>query len=191
MTRYRTIVADPPWAYNEGWPAASTSPHSAFNRKGVPADTRVREPLPYGSMTVAEIAALDVTALATDDAHLFLWTTNRYLRESYGVAEAWGFKFSQMLTWCKPPRGIGPGGVFASSSEFALYARRGKPEHLARQDRSWWVWSRAGHSVKPEAFLDIVEASCPGPYLEMFSRRARLGWDTWGDEALHGTEAVA
>jgi N6-adenosine-specific RNA methylase IME4 len=22
----------------------------------------------------------------------------------------------------------------------------------------------------------------PGPYLEMFSRRARFGWDVWGNE---------
>lgn len=42
-----------------------------------------------------------------------------------------------------------------------------------------------------DALLDLVEAVSPGPYLEMFSRRARLGWQTWGDEALHGTEAVA
>ncbi len=39
-------------------------------------------------------------------------------------------------------------------------------------------------------FLDIVESVSPGPYLEMFSRRARLGWETWGDEALGGTEAM-
>jgi N6-adenosine-specific RNA methylase IME4 len=47
------------------------------------------------------------------------------------------------------------------------------------------------HSAKPEAFLDVVEQVSPGPYLELFSRRARLGWDTWGDEALHGMEALA
>ena len=40
------------------------------------------------------------------------------------------------------------------------------------------------HSAKPEAFLDLVERVSPGPYLEMFARRNRLGWDTWGDEAL-------
>jgi N6-adenosine-specific RNA methylase IME4 len=37
----------------------------------------------------------------------------------------------------------------------------------------------------------MVEQVSPGPYLEMFSRRARLGWDTWGDESLHGTAAMA
>ena len=29
-----------------------------------------------------------------------------------------------------------------------------------------------------------------GPYLEMFARRARFGWDFWGDESL-GTAELA
>ena len=29
---YSTIVADPPWAYDEGWPGASTSPNSKMHR---------------------------------------------------------------------------------------------------------------------------------------------------------------
>jgi N6-adenosine-specific RNA methylase IME4 len=49
---------------------------------------------------------------------------------------------------------------------------------------SWYVWPRRAHSQKPEAFYDLVEQVSPAPWLEMFSRRARIGWDTWGDEAL-------
>jgi N6-adenosine-specific RNA methylase IME4 len=45
------------------------------------------------------------------------------------------------------------------------------------------------HSAKPEFFLDLIEQVSPGPRLEMFSRRARLGWDTWGDQALGGVAA--
>lgn len=44
------------------------------------------------------------------------------------------------------------------------------------------------HSAKPEGFMDIVETVSPGPYLEMFARRQRLGWDTWGNEALQHVE---
>lgn len=32
---------------------------------------------------------------------------------------------------------------------------------------------------------DLVEQVSPGPYLEMFARRNRLGWDTWGNESLN------
>jgi N6-adenosine-specific RNA methylase IME4 len=41
-----------------------------------------------------------------------------------------------------------------------------------------------GHSVKPEGFLDMVERVSPAPRLELFARRDRLGWDTWGNESL-------
>jgi N6-adenosine-specific RNA methylase IME4 len=48
----------------------------------------------------------------------------------------------------------------------------------------WFQWGRGAHSAKPEAFLDLVEQVSPGPYLELFARRNRLGWDTWGNETL-------
>ena len=179
--KYRTIVADPPWAYDQGWPGASTSERSAFVARP---DMPKRLPLPYQSMTLADIASLPVQHMADDDAHLFMWTTSRYLRNAFGIVETWGFRYSQTLTWCKSRRGIGPGGVFASTSEFVLYARRGKPEHLSRIDSTWFTWPRGEHSRKPEAFLDMVEQVSPGPYLEMFARRNRLGWDTWGNQSF-------
>lgn len=40
------------------------------------------------------------------------------------------------------------------------------------------------HSRKPEGAQDLIERISPGPYLELFARRQRLGWDTWGDQAL-------
>lgn len=36
------------------------------------------------------------------------------------------------------------------------------------------------HSAKPAAALDLVESVSPGPYVELFARRPRLGWDSWG-----------
>jgi hypothetical protein len=53
-------------------------------------------------------------------------------------------------------------------------------EPVARIDRSWWEWPRGAHSEKPAAFLDIVEQVSPGPYVELFARSPRLGWDSWG-----------
>lgn len=176
MTRYRTIVADPPWAYDEGWPI------NRGQREGA------RIGLPYASMTLADIHALDVRSLAAVDAHLLIWTTNRYVRETYAVAESWGFRPTQLLTWCKEPVGIGPGGVFANTSEFVVYARRGKPQHLQRVDSTWWLLPRGQHSAKPDAFLDMVEHALPGPYVELFARRARFGWDYWGDQSLGTAE---
>lgn len=144
--------------------------------------------LPYQTMTVDQIEALEIPA--DDDAHLYLWTTNRFLEAAYDVARAWRFDPSQLLTWCKTPMGIGFGGSFCNTTEFVLFCRRGSLKAKCRIDSTWWKWSRPyenghiAHSSKPEAFQDMVEQVSPGPYLELFARRTRLGWYTWGNEAL-------
>lgn len=132
-------------------------------------------------MSVEDIAALSVSELAADDAHLYLWTTSRYLRDAFDVVRRWGWRFSQTLTWCKPPWGIGAGGAFCSTTEFVLFCRRGNLKPLERQNTTWWEWERQRpHSSKPQAFLDVVERVSPGPYVELFSRSPRMGWDSWG-----------
>jgi N6-adenosine-specific RNA methylase IME4 len=45
---------------------------------------------------------------------------------------------------------------------------------------SWFMAPRGAHSVKPPLFADLVEQMSPGPYLELFARQPRLGWDSWG-----------
>jgi len=153
--------------------------------------------LPYERMDVLQIGKLPVVDLSEPDAHLYLWTTNRFVEAAYAVTRAWGFRPAQLLTWCKTPMGIGFGGAFTTTTEFILFSRRGTLAHAARQDSSWWQWSRPyenghiAHSRKPDAFQDLVEQVSPGPYLEMFARRNRLGWDTWGDEGLGHVEMPA
>lgn len=183
MKRYRTIVADPPWHY-DGWTNNVTARFATV--------TPGRKPLDYPSMTVTQIAALPIRDLAEDDAHLYLWTTNRYLFDARAVAEAWGFRYAQALIWAKTPRGKGPGGAFAQNAEYILFCRRGTLPHKERLDSVWFNWRRTpGHSVKPDAMLDMVEAVSPGPYVELFARRARFGWDYWGNESLGTAEMAA
>jgi N6-adenosine-specific RNA methylase IME4 len=183
VKRYRTIVADPPWHY-EALPVGRPP-------IGAEHDGRTT-PLPFASMTVGEIAALPVRDLADRDAHVYLWTTNRYLRDAFDVLAAWGFRYSQTLAWCKKPMGLGPGATFANTMEFVLVGKRGSLAPLRRWHTAWLQLPRTGvHSRKPEAFLDIVEQVSPGPYVELFARRDRLGWDTWGNESLGTAELVA
>jgi N6-adenosine-specific RNA methylase IME4 len=187
---YRTLVVDPPWQMMAG-------PNKfAVTREGKPNighDPRTR-PMAYPTMTLDEIKALPVDDLAEPEAHLYLWTTSAYVDAAYDVVRAWGFRPGQLLTWCKTPRGLGLGGAFVSTTEFVLCGRRGSLPNTARVDTSWWNWTRPEsktgpmHSRKPEAFLDLVEQVSPGPYLELFARRQRLGWDTWGNEALEHVE---
>lgn len=173
--RYRTIVADPPWDYRD----------TSF-RSGAGHGTKyANRAIPYDCLSVDDIAALPVADLAEDDALLFLWTTSRYLPKSFGVVEAWGFRYVQMLVWVKP--GPMPMAMpFAPpATEFLLGCKRGAPPVTVRSfPSSALVIPQGVHSAKPESFLDHIEAIGEPPYLEMFARRQRLGWDTWGNEAL-------
>jgi N6-adenosine-specific RNA methylase IME4 len=179
VKRYRTIVADPPWPYPEGFGIGRIP-------EGVEHDGR-RQALPYDDMTLDDIKALPVATLAEPDGcHLYLWTTNRYLRDAFDVAAAWGFRFGQIIVWAKKPMSGVLGGAFSPNVEFVLFCRRGKLAHLDRQPSQWYEWKRqtGHHSRKPDAFLDLVEQVSPGPYAELFARRARFGWDYWGNESL-------
>jgi N6-adenosine-specific RNA methylase IME4 len=144
-------------------------------------------------MTIAEIKAMPVRTLAETEAYLFLWTTNKHLEAAYDVIRAWSFVPRQTLVWCKEPMGQGPGGMFATTTEFVVIAQRIGPASHARGRRtngqriptSWFQWRRGSHSQKPEHFYDIVEQVSPPPYVELFARRHRLGWDVWGDQSAN------
>jgi N6-adenosine-specific RNA methylase IME4 len=180
--RYSTIVVDPPW------PMPSGGVYSGSGRWRKPPSA-----LPYPVMSLAEITALPIDELRRRDSHLYLWVPNAFMTEAYPILEAWKYRPSQILVWAKTPRGIGLGGTFTNTTEFAIFARRGSLQALRRIDTTWFNWTRPhnNHSAKPEAFLDLVEQVSPGPYLELFARRNRLGWDTWGNEALEHVEVVA
>lgn len=83
-------------------------------------------------------------------------------------------------------------GVNGEADEMVERINGGKGEKLAEgySPTRWWNWPRGKHSAKPEAFQDVVESVSPGPYLELFARRQRLGWATWGNEALNHVELV-
>ena len=179
--KYRTIVADPPW------PMPDSGPWTRVNGNWGPYQGQTSD-IPYSTMSMDDIAALPVGDRAERDAHLYVWTTNRFLEDTYDIVRGWGFRPAQLLVWCKAPMGIGMGGTFTSTTEFIIFGRRGTLKASRRLDSSWWLWKRGPHSAKPEAFLDLVEQVSPGPYLEMFARRNRLGWDTWGNECLQHVE---
>lgn len=177
-TLYRTIVADPPWEYTQ----------SRIVTTAKTAKTRPEAAAKYRTMTDTEIAALPVGAWCEDDAHLYLWATNPRLRAAFGIVEAWGFEYRTLLTWEKQGT-LGMGYYFRGQTEHVLFATRGKlPIPPEKRERNIFRAPKTGHSIKPDSFMDMVERVSPGPYLEMFARRQRLGWDTWGNEALNHVE---
>ncbi len=184
--KYRTIVADPPWKKPDtGARTHSSNGHWDTGTRpmaGIPSVT------PYRQMTVAQIAALPVPDISEPDAHLYVWTFGPYIEATYSIVRQWGFRPSALLTGCKEPMGLGFGGAYVPTTEHVLFARRGRDVRVSRWDSTWFPFKRGDHSEKPEAFLDIVEQVSPDPRLEMFARRARFGWDYWGDESLQTVE---
>ena len=149
-------------------------------------------------MAVEQIAALPVADFADPHGcHLFLWVTPELYRlgEGVRVARAWGFEPVDELIWEKP--NIGMGRFPRHVHEPLLIARSGKlPFGGPRNVRSVQRWSQRRargnggkvHSAKPDAALDLIEQVSPGPYLELFARRARFGWEYAGDESLGTVE---
>ena len=158
--KYRTILADPPWNIEQvGGRGASRH---------------------YPLMTLNQIKSLPVGSLAQDNAHLWLWVTNATLRHGYDVAEAWGFTVRSPLTWVKFRLGLG--NYLRNATEHLLFATKGRGPVEFRSQPTWLNAPVQDHSHKPEEQFAIIERCSPGPYLELFARRPRPGWDVWGDE---------
>jgi N6-adenosine-specific RNA methylase IME4 len=193
-TKYRTIVADPPWEYPEGFARSTPTGKSLNVKRDSWAENNKfqRKELPYEALSVEAICALPVPDMAERDARLFLWTTNKWLPASFEVMAAWDFEYCQTLVWNKAEGGPFITSVAPNTAEFIIVGSRGSPERIGSFPAQVLRFpAKRKHSTKPDGFADHVEQVSPGPYLEMFARRQRLGWDTWGNEALEHVELSA
>jgi N6-adenosine-specific RNA methylase IME4 len=170
---YRTILADPPWDVHQK--PRSTSPETGWSRVK-PAGNH------YPVMPLDAIRALPARNYADDNAHLWLWVTNATIHMGRDVMEAWGFSYRSCLTWVKYGVTPGLGMYLRNQTEHLLLGIRGSAPIQFRSQATWFVAPRQEHSHKPEEQYAIVERCSPGPYLELFARRRRPGWDVWGNE---------
>lgn len=130
-------------------------------------------------MSLEELCLMPVQGIAAKDSHLWMWSVNGLMEEAFVLVRAWGFSPITMVTWCKP--GPGVGHYLRNNTEHLIFAGRGKPMVPDEKPMStWYNWPRGAHSVKPSAAGDLIESVSPGPYLELFARAPRLGWDSWG-----------
>ena len=70
-----------------------------------------------------------------------------------------------------------------ANPEQCLLATRGKPRRVNKDVRKLVVAPRREHSRKPEEVRAQIERLVAGPYLELFARDTKRGWDCWGDQA--------
>jgi N6-adenosine-specific RNA methylase IME4 len=172
--QYATLLADPPWQFQ--------------NRTGKMAPEHKRL-LRYPTMELDDIFNLPISRLAADRSHLYLWVPNALLAEGLEVMRRWGFKYKSNIVWHKirkdgGPDGRGVGFYFRNVTELLLFGVRGSMRTLApgRRQVNFLATRKREHSRKPDEIYDIIESCSPGPYLELFARFQRDGWDHWGNE---------
>lgn len=174
-TDYGTILADPPWQFQ--------------NRTGkiAPEHKRLAR---YQTLDLQAIKEIPVAVVTAEQSHLYLWVPNALLREGLEVMEAWGFQYKTHIVWHKvrkdgEPDGRGVGFYFRNTTELILFGVRGRLRTLKRGRTQVNIIKtrKREHSRKPDELYEIIEACSPGPYLELFARGQREGWDQWGNEA--------
>ena len=175
-TSFRTILADPPWQF-QNRTGKMAPEHKRLNR--------------YGTMQLDDILTLPVRAIADETAHLYLWVPNALMPEGLRVMEAWGFKYKSNIVWHKirkdgGPDGRGVGFYFRNVTELVLFGVRGKHARTlapGRRQVNFLATQKREHSRKPDEMYNIIESCSPGPYLELFARGSRPNWSVWGNEA--------
>lgn len=171
--RYRCIVIDPPW------------PMAKITRNVRPKQTfkegQQDDALDYRTMPIDQIAALPIGDLAeSSGCHVYLWTTQRFLREAFTLLAGWNVNYQCLLTWVK---NVGPTPYsWMYDTEHVLFGRVGNLKLVSNGLRLSFQAPTTKHSEKPDVFFTKVLAASPGPRLEMFARQPHDGFEPWGDE---------
>ena len=194
--KFRTYSVDPPWPEQGG----------GVCKRG--ADRHYKLLDKPGCKTVPEILRVIQSCplwRPADDAHLWSWTTDSYLIAGLWLIDQLGFRYVRTFPWVKTGgatdladleeddlrSGIGQYG--RGQHELLLFAVRGKgmsPDvYQDRRDVGSVIVAprerengKIVHSRKPTASYEKIEARSKGPYAEIFSRRGRPGWSSWGNE---------
>lgn len=166
--RAGVLVSDPPWRFGDSLPG-----------KGRGATKH------YDCMSVEDICAFDLPPLLPGCV-LLLWRVAAMQREALDVMDAWGFTLKSEIVWRKltstgKPH-FGMGRHVRAAHETCLIGVRGRVTPKARNIRSVFGAQVGEHSAKPDEFYRLVEQLYRGPYVELFARKRRPGWHSFGNE---------
>ena len=172
--KFGAILLDPPWRFT--------------NRTGKVAPEH-RRLARYETLSFDELARLPVGDLARPASHMYLWCPDALLPQGLNLLESWGFTYKSNIVWYKVrkdggPDGRGVGFYFRNVTEMVLFGVRGGLRTLApgRRQTNIIVHRKREHSWKPPTLHKIIEECSPGPFVELFARDRREGWEQWGDQ---------
>lgn len=164
--KYKTIYVDPPWNLGGGGKI----------KRG--ADKH------YPLMETQAIFDMKpfIEELADEQCHMYMWVTNNFLEDGLAIMKHWGFKYITNIVWVK--NSIGTGQYFRGQHEILLFGRKGDPLPFKHTKNipSVVFASKGRHSEKPKQFYNIIEKVSYSPYIELFARNKRDGWDVWGND---------
>jgi N6-adenosine-specific RNA methylase IME4 len=173
--KYGAIYADPPWSFRN-WSAKGTGRNAISH---------------YDCLDFRALTGLPIADLAADDCALFVWAIDPLLPRAIELIEAWGFEYKTVaFYWVKLNSAAkrdtdyftGLGYWTRANPEQCLLATRGKPSRRAKDVKRLIVEKRREHSRKPDCARERVERLVGGPYLELFARETKPGWDCWGNQ---------
>lgn len=179
MKKYQIIYADPPWKQSKGGKKAVRPASSG-------------SPLVYPVISIEEIKAhlQHFSGLTDSNSVLFLWTIDKYLHEAENLAVSLGYKLHARMIWNKVT-GIPAAFTIRYGHEYLLYMYKGKLIPVAKSERgkihSVFTEQVKRHSEKPEIAYRIIERLYPqAEKMELYARKERVGWDSWGNELKAG-----
>jgi N6-adenosine-specific RNA methylase IME4 len=194
---YGCILADPPWRFETFSEKGRDRSPDGLTRA---AQRQNRPENHYPTMTMEELKALPVGALAAPDCLLLMWFVDPMLPHALELGRAWGFTYRTLgFTWAKLRREgstrdklhddawhklfpIGTGYWLRANPENSLLFTRGEPKRKHADVRRLIVAPRREHSRKPDDARKRLQRLVDGPYLELFAREPAPGWDVWGNQ---------
>ena len=146
----------------------------------------------YPTMPLSEIIDIhrEVFQRNTEIKHnVFMWTIDKYLRDTEEFMEQLGYTRHARIIWDKIT-GISAAFTVRFSHEYLLwFYRKGNilmPRSETRGKYSDVMREQVTkHSKKPEYAYQMIEDMFPDvAKLEMFARETRSGWDSFGNEVF-------
>ena len=174
-TGYGAIYANPPW----------------LDRSRSSKGTEHNTVSPHDCLDFRALTALPVARIAAPNCALFLWASDPLLPSAFDLIRAWGFEYKTVaFCWQKLNTTVEEdsdsfirldGSPTSTNPELCLLATRGRPRGRAKDVRRTLVELPCECSDKPDCVRGRIESLVSGPYLELFARETKAGWDCWGD----------